>query len=152
MRTHRHEWTAGARIAALGTLVAATAAFGPAGAVDGDAVRPAAPGVIDGEAMHLELERSEPAADAAVHESPTEIRLWFTQTPEIEGTSVRVLPVGGEPLETGDARLAEDDDTLVVATLGAPLANGRYEVRWRALARDGHVVRGTFEFQVDIAR
>lgn len=102
--------------------------------------------------LHLELERSEPAADATLDEAPTEIRLWFTQSPQIDGTSVRVLPVGGEPLETGNARLAEDDDQLVLSSLAAPLANGRYEVRWRAMARDGHVVRGTFEFRVDIAR
>lgn len=143
---------AGARSVALGTLVVATAAFGPAGAADGEVIHAAVTAVIDVDAMHLELVRSEPAADSTVTESPTEIRLWFTQSPEIEGTSVRVLPVGGEPLGSGDARLADDDDTLVLAPLAAPLAQGRYEVRWRALARDGHVVRGTFEFQVDMAR
>jgi len=124
---------------ALGTLVAAMAAFAP-------------PRPSPANEMHLQLERSEPAADATVHEAPTEIRLWFTQSPQIDGTSVRVLPVGGEPLETGDAHLAEEDDELVLASLAEPLASGRYEVRWRAMARDGHVVRGTFEFQVDTAR
>lgn len=122
---------------ALGTLVAATAAFA-APRSSGD--------------LHLQLERSEPEADATVDEAPSEIHLWFSQSPQIDGTSVRVLPVGGEPLRTGDARLAKDDDHLVLASLDQPLASGRYEVRWRAMARDGHIVRGTFEFRVDIAR
>lgn len=140
MRAHRRRWTTGACATALAALLmAGTAAFTP--------LRPPRDA-----ALHLELERSEPAADATLDESPAEIRLWFTQSPQIDGTSVRVLPVGGEPLDTGDARLAEGDDQLVLASLTAPLANGRYQVRWRAMARDGHVVRGTFEFRVDIAR
>lgn len=137
MRVHRRSGTRGLYAAALGGLVAVTAAFAPQRTAGG---------------LHLELERSEPAADSTVGEAPTEIRLWFTQSPQIDGTSVRVLPMGGEPLETGDARLADDDDQLVLTSVDTPLADGRYEVRWRAMARDGHVVRGTFEFRVDIAR
>ena len=139
MREQSRRWKAASRFAALGASLAVTVAFMPL----------RAPAAND---LHLQLERSEPAADSTVHETPAEIRLWFTQSPQIDGTSVRVLPVGGEPLETGDARLAEADDRLVLASLAAPLANGRYEVSWRAMARDGHVVRGTFEFRVDIAR
>jgi methionine-rich copper-binding protein CopC len=106
----------------------------------------------DVDAMHLQLERSDPAKDATVTTSPDQISLWFNQSPQIRGTSVRVVPAGGDPLPTGEAKLAGDDGKLVVAPVTGSIPDGDYTVMWRAMASDGHVVRGEFGFKVAVAR
>jgi len=113
-------------------------------------VPPAAAGDVD--AMHLHLERSDPAKDATLTTSPEQISLWFNQSPQIGGTSVRLVPPVGEPLPTGEAKLAGDDDKLVVAAVTGSMPDGDYTVVWRAMASDGHVVRGEFGFKVAAVR
>lgn len=123
------------------------AAIGPAAALLAlalVAVTAAAPGMP----LHLELEKSSPAADEVLARSPAAVTLWFTQAPQIAGTSVRVVPRGGEPLDLGDAKAKEDDASVVVLTVSEPLADGEYQVMWRAMAQDGHTVRGDFSFTV----
>lgn len=112
--------------------------------VDGiDAVAPA---------LHLALKESSPQKDETVSESPDKITLWFTQAPQMSGTSVRLVPKGGEPLDLGDAKAMEDDDTVVVLAIGQTLAAGDYDVYWRAMAQDGHVIRGDFGFTLGSGR
>ena len=102
--------------------------------------------------LHLALEDSSPKKDETVSESPDKITLWFTQAPQMSGTSIRLLPKGGEPLDLGDAEAMDDDDTVVVLAIGHTLAAGDYEVHWRAMAQDGHVIRGDFGFTVGMGR
>ena len=64
------------------------------------------------------------------------------------GTSVRLLPTGGEPMELEAATAHEDDPTVVILTVSETLADGDYQVMWRAMAQDGHTIRGDFGFAV----
>lgn len=109
-------------------------------------------GGVDAPAFHLELSKSAPEADAMLTESPSTITLWFTQVPQLAGTSVRLLPKGGEPLELGAVHAQADDGKVIILDVAPPLATGEYEVHWRAMAQDGHVVRGTFGFMVHAER
>jgi len=59
------------------------------------------------------------------------------------GTSVRLLPKGGEPLDLEPATAQEDDSSVVVLDVSETLADGDYEVMWRAMAQDGHTIRAT---------
>lgn len=102
--------------------------------------------------LHLALEQSSPSADEVVAESPASVTLWFTQAPQMSGTSVRVVPDGGEPLDLGKATAKEDDPSVIVLEIGSPLADGGYRVMWRAMAGDGHTVRGDFRFTVRAGR
>ena len=102
--------------------------------------------------LHLALKESSPKKDELLSASPENITLWFTQAPQMAGTSVRLLPKGGEPMELGDAVVAEDDDTVVILGVTHELTDGEYEVHWRAMAQDGHVIRGDFGFMVHATR
>jgi methionine-rich copper-binding protein CopC len=121
-------------------LPAAATAPAPASAEEG------AP--ADAEAPHLRLERSTPAADSTVAASPPEIRLFFSEPPQMRGTSVR-LTRGPEALvQTTDAAADGEDPKQVFIRPAEPLTPGAYTVHWRVIAQDGHTQRGTFEFRV----
>lgn len=103
---------------------------------------------LDGRAFHLRLVRSDPARDTTITAAPTAIRLWFSQTPTLAVTSVRLTGPGGRavalaPLQRDAARGAP-----VVALLRGQAGVGRYTVSWRTMSPDGHPVRGTFGFTV----
>ncbi|HSM07017.1 MAG TPA: copper resistance CopC family protein [Longimicrobiales bacterium] len=101
------------------------------------------------ERLHLQLDRSAPEAEATVP-APSEIRLWFSQEPQAAGTSLRLIR-DGAPLEIGDLKPDPEDASVYVVALESPLAAGSYTVAWRAMAADGHVVRGEFPFTVQAA-
>lgn len=101
---------------------------------------------------HLALETSSPQADETVTASPETVTLWFTEAPQMAGTSVRLLPESGTPFDLAAATAAEDDSTIVVLDVSETLADGDYRVMWRAMARDGHTIRGDFGFTVQAAR
>ncbi|WP_419948952.1 copper resistance CopC family protein [Candidatus Palauibacter sp.] len=101
---------------------------------------------------HLSLKESSPKEDETVSASPETVTLWFTEAPQMAGTSVRLLPKGGEPLDLEPATPTEDDPSVVVLGVSETLADGDYEVMWRAMARDGHTIRGDFGFTVAAAR
>lgn len=98
--------------------------------------------------FHLALKESAPKADEMLNESPSKITLWFTQEPQMSGTSVRLLPKGGEPLDLAAATATEEDGSVIVLEVGQTLAAGEYQVMWRAMAQDGHTIRGDFGFMV----
>ena len=97
---------------------------------------------------HLSLEDSSPKQDETLAASPETVTLWFTEVPQMAGTSVRLLPEGGRPLELEPAAARADDSTVVVLDVSKTLADGDYRVMWRAMARDGHTIRGDFGFSV----
>ncbi len=117
-------------------------------AVAAIAIMAFAPGrALIAERLHLRLEASAPAADQIVS-GVDQIRLEFSQTPQMTGTRIRVLSAGA-PLDLGDAIASEEDETVVLLPLSTELRDGAYEVRWRAMSQDGHPVTGDFAFTVE---
>ena len=57
-----------------------------------------------------------------------------------------------DPLDIGKTIATAEDDKIVVASIPMRLEYGTYEVLWRAMARDGHVVRGDFQFEFRVER
>lgn len=99
------------------------------------------------DALHFALSRSVPEAGAEVA-SPPEVRLWFTEVPQDNSMSVRLLDPAGEPVET-DALVQDDEDGRIFhLAVEGTLPAGGYSVVWRAIGQDGHVVRGDFGFTV----
>ncbi len=106
-------------------------------------------------ARHLKLIRSEPMANAVLTKSPADVRLWFTQAPELTVTSIKVRSgVGAAAVQRALAPLARAAaaNSPIVAPIGAALAKGHYEVVWRTMARDGHVLNGVIPFDVGVPR
>ncbi|HET7727085.1 MAG TPA: copper resistance CopC family protein, partial [Candidatus Limnocylindrales bacterium] len=95
---------------------------------------------------HAELVASEPSAGATVGVTPAEIVLTFNSPLVADRSSFVVIGPGGE---VGRGGVGPDaSDTMVLAVSG--LAPGSYEVRWTAVAQDGHneVRRDTFAFSI----
>jgi len=99
-------------------------------------------------APHLRLVRTTPAADTTVAESPAEIRLFFSEAPQMRGTSVRLADASENLVASSDAAADAEDARQVWIAPDAPLAPGRYTVHWRVIAEDGHTQRGSFSFRV----
>jgi methionine-rich copper-binding protein CopC len=113
------------------------------------AARPAAMRAESVAAFHLHLLRSSPAADSTVA-SPAAVRLWFTESPELAVTSVRMTGPAGRAVRLG--RLRADSAHSVVANVPARLSAGRYTLAWRTMSHDGHPMRGTIPFTVRATR
>ncbi len=127
--------TARKRAALLGAFAVAVS-IGAASAAPASAVR------------HLRLLRSAPAADSVLAVSPSDIRLWFSETPELRTIRVELANAGGQEVALGEPTRAESKDAPVVAALTAPIPAGQYKVSWRSMSKDGHVVKGDFDFRV----
>lgn len=97
--------------------------------------------------LHFALERSSPEVGATV-QSPSEVRLWFTQEPQEGSTSIRVVEAGDAGVEVGEVTQDADDATSFFVELEGTLPEGTYTVSWRGMGQDGHVVRDTFQFAV----
>ena len=99
-----------------------------------------------GSGMHLRLVRAEPAADSTVTVAPTEIRLFFSEAPQIRVTTVKLLDATSQEVTIGTAKADERDGKIVMAPITGTVAPGTWTVSWRTMARDGHVVSGDFRF------
>jgi copper transport protein len=100
---------------------------------------------------HANLQSSDPAANAVLDQSPTEVTLTFTEPPEISLTSVRVLDTSGGDREQGSLQ-ADPSDRFTIRQLVETLPKGVYTVAWRAVSRaDGHATAGAFAFGVQVS-
>jgi methionine-rich copper-binding protein CopC len=96
-------------------------------------------------AFHLRLVKSAPADGEIVTQMPTEIRLWFSQKPEVGLTTVKLYRQDSSVVDLG--KPAKTDDSVAVKVpLEAGLVPGSYTVSWRTVSRDGHPVRGSYGF------
>ena len=98
--------------------------------------------------FHLRLVKADPAPNATVAAAPTTLRLWLSQKAEMGVTSVRLLDARGAAVPVGRVTRADAADAPLVVPVSRPLGPGRYTVRWRTMARDGHVVDGSYAFTV----
>ena len=98
-------------------------------------------------ALHLRLVKSAPRDGEVVTGLPTEIRLWFSQKPDVGLTTIRLLGEDSSAVEVGKV-IRTADSLSVKAPLPAALPPGTYLVSWRTMSKDGHVVRGTYHFNV----
>jgi len=97
---------------------------------------------------HAKLQKSEPAAGAALTQAPKQIQLWFNE--KLDASLSRITMSGpsgkvelGPPHAMGDRSL--------MAAIGTKLADGAYTVSWQTAGDDGHVVKGDFKFTVKAA-
>lgn len=96
---------------------------------------------------HFALDRSMPEADSTV-ESPTEIRLWFTEEPQEGTTQIRLVEAEDAGVHVMEVAQDEEDPTSFYIVLHGELSAGEYNVSWRGMGADGHVVRDAFSFSV----
>jgi methionine-rich copper-binding protein CopC len=100
------------------------------------------------EGVHLELRRTLPPADSVARERPTELRLFFSESPRSEATRVRLTDAADELVPSSETLTDGEDPRQVYIRFEAPLPDGAYTAHWRTIARDGHAQNGTFRFRV----
>jgi methionine-rich copper-binding protein CopC len=97
-------------------------------------------------AFHLHLLKSSPGHREVVTTPTREIRLWFSEKPEVAVSTIALLRSDSSVVSIGKVT-GTDDSLSLKAPIPAALPMGSYIVKWRALSRDGHAVRGSFTFQ-----
>lgn len=96
---------------------------------------------------HARLTKSEPAAKSLVTVAPTQIRLWFSEAPEVALTRIVLSDSAGNRYELGPVE--RDSTRLAVhVRIRMALGAGRYTATWRTAAADGHPSDGAFSFTV----
>lgn len=119
------------RSAAVGFFVAALLALTPTSAF-----------------AHGKLKSSQPSAGALLGEAPREIRLTFTEAPELTFTRIELTGPDGALIALTPPRFAEGSRRIVVATIRGSLEAGVYTVFWQIAGKDGHPVRDRFTFTI----
>ena len=96
---------------------------------------------------HAKLRASIPAANAQLDESPSEIRLSFTEAiePALSSITVRDRATNGSGMIR--AHSVPGDARTCVAPL-EPLRPGAYVVEWRTVSADGHAMTGSYTFTI----
>jgi copper transport protein len=97
---------------------------------------------------HGHLKSSAPSSGAHLSNMPREIRLDFSEVPELAFSRLVVRGPAGDPIAIGTMAYAADSRRAVVAKLPMGLQAGEYRVEWQLAGDDGHPVRGNFAFMV----
>ncbi len=100
----------------------------------------------------IEVVKSEPAAGAVLTEAPSEVRVWFSEELQTQGSTLQVLDAQGEQVDRGDGGvdLNDPNHASMVVSL-PPVPEGAYSVRWLAILLDGDAGEGEFIFYVGAA-
>ena len=103
-----------------------------------------APALSAARLPHLKLKRSFPAKDTVLTTSPDAIRLWLTEKADLPATRITLASAGGGSVTVDKSACTRRE----AVHEPQPLAAGRYLVTWKTMSKDGHVVNGTFGFEV----
>jgi len=99
---------------------------------------------------HAGLTFSDPVAGSALGDTPTAIRLSFSENPQASLSSIRVVDANGRPHQVGRTREVPGDPLSVAARVQR-LDRGVYTVTWRVVsAIDGHATSGAYAFGVGV--
>jgi copper transport protein len=99
---------------------------------------------------HTHLVRAEPAADAVLSEAPTHVRLWFSTAVNGTRDAIEVYGPDGQRVDGRTTQGVPGEASAIETTFDGRLP-GRYTVRFRVLAPDGHTVTGSHVFTVESA-
>jgi methionine-rich copper-binding protein CopC len=104
-----------------------------------------APSVLSS-SMHLRLTKSEPGKDSVVA-SPTVLKLWYSQKPQLRLSAVTMRGPSGE-VKLGPVAQNEREPVLLTVPVEGRLTPGAYVISWRTASSDGHPIRGEIPFTV----
>jgi hypothetical protein len=96
---------------------------------------------------HAFPDHSIPAVGGTITQSPTEIRIWFTQKLEPAFSAIEVTDAVGNRVDRNDAQVDAQDPSLLRVSV-KPLAPGTYKVVWHVVSVDTHATQGSFSFTV----
>lgn len=97
---------------------------------------------------HTRLKSSSPSSGAHLSVVPRQIRLDFSEVPDLTFTTVQLVDPSGRPVRLSVPAYAADSKRSVVVTILGGMPAGDYSVVWQAASDDGHPVRDRFKFVV----
>jgi len=97
---------------------------------------------------HAELKSSLPRAGAHLGIAPRELRLNFSEAPELTFTTINLRGPAGAVVALGPVQGATDSRRSIVAAVQGQLSAGTYTVEWKVAGSDGHPVQGKFDFTI----
>jgi len=97
---------------------------------------------------HAFPDHSDPRVGSTQKTSPATVRIWFDSGLEPAFSSLRVMNSDNQPVDKGDGRVDDRDNTILEVSL-LPLPPGKYHVYWVAIAVDTHRTEGDFSFTVE---
>jgi methionine-rich copper-binding protein CopC len=98
-------------------------------------------------AAHAVLVKSSPARRAALSVPPSRVELTFNERLEPAYSTVSVAASDNARVDDGNVVVGPEDPRRLSVGLAA-LRPGTYTVKFRVLSVDGHVVEGTFPFEI----
>lgn len=96
---------------------------------------------------HVELVESEPADGATLATAPAEVYLRFSGPVRNGSFTIRVRAPSGEQVAAGKA---QSGARAAAVDLESLTAHGRYRVRYRGTAVDGHDLEGRITFRLQL--
>ena len=100
---------------------------------------------------HSALRLADPLEGATLGDSPTIIRLTFSEKPEASLSDIRVLDASGVAYQLGKPQV-DTNDPFALSIPIRKLNVGVYTVNWRIVsAVDGHATAGAYAFGVRVA-
>jgi copper transport protein len=97
---------------------------------------------------HADIARSNPAANAVLDQSPSQVTIEFTEAVEPRLSKIAVLYEDGSVADNNDTTRDPVDPRVLRVSMKESRA-GTYIVSWRALSEvDGHVTSGSYVFSV----
>ena len=97
-------------------------------------------------ARHIGLASSTPAKDSHVMAAPKEIRLTFSGPVDVKKASVELVAVDNKAITLDSLRAVVDSPKVAVAKVLGTVSGGTYTVKWKAVAADGALGSGSFNF------
>ena len=98
---------------------------------------------------HAVLLRSDPAQDAVLNASPSQVRMWFSEDLNPTFSTASVTNSSNRRVDIGQAHVSSSDPREMDVQLSPNLPTSVYIVTWRTQsAADGHVLGGSFLFTV----
>lgn len=99
---------------------------------------------------HTELLKSSPAADKIISVMPKSIKLTFGEELLVvigsknKANSITVKSPNNKIVSTGKVKVIENIASINLITLKE---SGKYQVTFRVVAKDGHVLKDSFKFE-----
>jgi putative copper export protein/methionine-rich copper-binding protein CopC len=97
---------------------------------------------------HAILRSSDPAFGARLDTVPREIRLTFSEPPELAVSTIELLGPDGRAMLLGPIAYATESHRAIVAQIRGALVAGRYTIVWRVTGDDGHPTHGVISFEI----
>ncbi len=97
---------------------------------------------------HAHLKTQTPAASSTVSAAPDKLTLEFTEGVEPAFSGVELALADNTAVATGKPQIDGAANTRLIVPLAAPLAAGRYQVKWHVVSVDGHKTHGAYVFTV----